>query len=153
MASNRKHTPTDASRARVEVATACGMTLSDVAKLLDVNEMTVQRHYKRELTLGVQKATLMVAQQLYRTAAGQNPAADEKTKLQAQLAWLKMRGGWTEGPTVAVNVNNGNTMTVDARTIDGASLRRNMRALPDATLRTIADALDGLLPVPRDDDT
>lgn len=139
------HRVTDASRARVETAIACGLTQPETARLIGVSLSTLLERYPDELALGAQKANMVVAQQLYRVASGRNKKADVRTQVQASIAWLKMRGGaaWQEGPAVVVNAGTNANVDVKAVLV-------NLQHLPDDELRGLADALAKVLPAPDD---
>lgn len=84
------HEPTDESRKQVETMAAMGIRQDAMATILDLDPKTLRKHYRRELDTGSTKATLKVAQSLFKQAVEQNNTA-------AQIFWMKARAGWREG--------------------------------------------------------
>ena len=69
-----------------------GIPQHEIAKLLRVAPHTLRKHYHAELRRGGIRATMRVAESLFRAAtAGEGHAA-----LVACIFWLKCRAGWRE---------------------------------------------------------
>lgn len=68
-----------------------GITVEEIARVLDCNISVLYRHYKYELDTGHIKANSMVAQSLYQKALGSGNGA-----VAACIFWLKVRAGWVE---------------------------------------------------------
>ena len=75
----------------VETMASHGITVEDIARVLDINISTLYVHYKYELDTGHIKANSMVAQSLYQKALGNGNGA-----VAACIFWLKVRAGWVE---------------------------------------------------------
>ena len=85
------HVPTDRDRRQVEVMTGLGLTQEQIGKILGVSEDTLQRHYADEITNGVAKANVQVAQNLFNIATSRDSGA-----VAAAIFWMKTRGKWRE---------------------------------------------------------
>jgi hypothetical protein len=138
------YVPTERARGRVQAFAACGVPVARIALVLDISEDTLKAHYARELEVSADEANQCVAQGLFVSATDAN--MDPRVRLQAQIAWLKMRAGWSDKSDEAVRVNvTGQNVTVDAST---KVLAANVQALDDASLKTLTDVLARLLPPP-----
>ena len=141
------------ARAQVEAYASVGIAREHVASLMGVSEDTLTKHFERELANAATVANAVVARQLYRHAAntddkgrpGKGTTA-ANVQVQAAVAWLKMRAGWRDKSDEAPRVNvTGTNITVDAST---KVIEANVKALDDATLKTLTDTLARLLPEP-----
>jgi hypothetical protein len=75
-------------RRLVEQTVATGLTLEQVAHVLDLHTETVKKHYQKEIDTGTEKAISLLARSLYRKAIrGDTVAA---------LFWLKSRAKWRD---------------------------------------------------------
>ena len=84
------HDPTEETRKQVETMAAMGIRQDAMSSILDIDPKTLRKYYRRELDTGSTKATLKVAQSLFKQATEQNNTA-------AQIFWMKARAGWREG--------------------------------------------------------
>lgn len=138
----KAHKPDDATRGKVEAYVACGTTEAEIAGILKIGLTTLKKHYARELQLGQALANAKVARGLFDLAT--NEKHGPSARVQASVAWLKMRAGWRDKSDEAPRVNvTGTNVTVDASV---KVLQANVRALDDATLTTLNEALARLLP-------
>lgn len=136
------YVPTERTRGRVQAFAACGVPLARIALVLDVSEETLTTHYARELAVSADEANQVVAQGLFVSATDEK--MDPRVRLQAQIAWLKMRAGWTDRSDGAPRVNvTGTNVTIDAST---KVLAQNVKGLDDASLKALTDVLAKLLP-------
>lgn len=139
------------ARAQVQAYASVGIAQEHIASLMGVSEDTLVKHFTRELATAANAANAVVAQQLFRHAAntddkgrpGKGTTA-ANVQVQAAVAWLKMRAGWRDRSDEAPRVNvTGTNVTVDASV---KVLQANVKALDDATLTTLNEALARLLP-------
>lgn len=82
-----KHVPTDDMRSKVEGLTAVGIRRVDLADVLGVSTNTLERHYARELRVGLVKANAKVAETLFNKAIN-----GDTTSI---IFWLKTRARWS----------------------------------------------------------
>ena len=81
--------PTEEQRRTVRAMSGFGIPQADIATLLEIDDKTLRKHFRRELDRGSIEATVKVAQTLYQMAtSGQNTAA--------AIFWMKARAGWRE---------------------------------------------------------
>lgn len=138
----KAHKPTDELRGKVEAYIACGVSEPEIASILKIGLTTLKKHYAREIALGRPLANARVARSLFELATNEKhgPAA----RVQASVAWLKMRAGWTDRSDEAPRVNvTGTNVTIDAST---KVLAQNVKGLDDASLKALTDVLAKLLP-------
>lgn len=140
----KAHKPDDATRGKVEAYVACGVTEPEIAAILKIGLTTLKKHYARELQLGQALANAKVARGLFDLAT--NAAYGPSARVQASVAWLKMRAGWRDRSDEAPRVNiTGTNVNVDASV---KVIEANVKTLDDATLKTLTDTLARLLPEP-----
>lgn len=84
-----KHKATRAKRRLVERATAGGMTQEEIAKILEITEPTLRKHYRAELDKGLPTANQKVIDTAFRLAT------DGKHE-RMTMFWLKTRLKWSE---------------------------------------------------------
>ena len=89
--SRHPHEPTEKDRKTVETMVSYGISPLDIARVLDIQVMTLYKHYRFEMETGQTKANSMVAQSLYQKALGNGNGA-----VAACIFWLKVRAGWVE---------------------------------------------------------
>jgi hypothetical protein len=83
------YSPTEEQRRTVRAMSGFGIPQADIATLLDIDDKTLRKHFRRELDRGSIEATVKVAQTLFQMAtSGQNTAA--------AIFWMKARAGWRE---------------------------------------------------------
>ena len=81
--------PTDEQRRTVRAMSGFGIPQADIATLLEIDDKTLRKYFRREIDRGSIEATAKVAQTLFQMAtSGQNTAA--------AIFWMKARGGWRE---------------------------------------------------------
>lgn len=89
-----KYVPNDEQRNLVAIAAASGMRQSDIARALAVDEKTLRKHFKDELTYGHDKVMASVKMTAYQMAlSGQQPSMT--------IFVLKTQGGWRETVNLA----------------------------------------------------
>lgn len=144
--SAKAHKPTPEVRAKVEAYVACGTSVAGIAMILGIGEATLKRHYKRELGLGHVLANARVARSLFDLAT--NEKHPPSARVQASVAWLKLRAGWKEASDDAPRLNvTAQNVNIDAST---KVLAQNVRNLDDDALRQLTEMLGRLLPAPDD---
>lgn len=80
--------PTAEQRQQVEMYSAVGLTQAQIAELVGCSVDTLDRHFRRELDLGLAKANAKVAGTLFNKAMqGDNACL---------IFWLKTRARWKE---------------------------------------------------------
>lgn len=109
MSQGKRHRPTDETRAFAEKMGGLGLPHAQIARLMDLSEETLRKHYAADLERGASSATANVAGALYRAAMEGNTTA--------QIFWLKVRAKWRERQDIAV------TLT-DVQQADDATLAR-----------------------------
>lgn len=133
----KAYKPTDADRVRVETYVACGTPLGTIARILGIGETTLKAHFRDEIELGSDKANAQVASALFRNATNRGERGSPgnvppAVQVQAQVAWLKMRAGWSDKSDSAARVQVN---------VAGGNVQVNVEALAGEDL----DVLEGLL--------
>lgn len=82
------HEATEKTQNQVFVMAAAGTKHDIIAKILQINQKTLKKHYKYQLDLGRAKANSLVVGALFNNAMSGN--------VTAQIFWLKTRAGWRE---------------------------------------------------------
>ena len=85
---HRPHTP---DAARVEALAGYGLSVGEIALVLDLEEAHVAESYRKALAAGRVKANTRVAENLFRKATGEGREA-----VTAAIFWLKTRARWKE---------------------------------------------------------
>jgi transposase len=86
--SRGKHVPTQERRNVVQHLAANGMTVDQIANVLDVNRSTVLRHYRTELDCAKDKLLALVTGKLVEKI--------HRGETAAIIFWLKTQAGWQE---------------------------------------------------------
>jgi DNA-binding XRE family transcriptional regulator len=68
---------------------AMGIPQEDMGKIVGVEAKTLRKHCRKQLDTGSIKATLKVAQSLFKQAT-------EESNTAAMIFWMKARAGWSE---------------------------------------------------------
>ena len=138
----KKYEATPELRGKVEAYVACGVRQDEIALVLGVAEATLRRYYARELEMGSTLANARVASGLFDLATNEKHPAP--ARVQASIAWLKMRAGWSDRSDDAVRLNvTATNVQIDAST---KVLHAEVRTLPDDALKTLTEVLGRLLP-------
>ncbi len=87
------HEPTKATRELVTLHTTIGTTQSILADMLEIDEKTLRKHYRKELDHSKAKANATVGGALFNKAVGGDTAA--------QIFWMKTQAGWRETHVIA----------------------------------------------------
>ena len=130
------HVKTPESAETVEMLAGNGITQSEIAEVLDINNATLWKHYREELVLGFHRANMAVASNLFAIATRKDGGS---ATVQAAIWWTKARMGWSEIRRVAA----------DVRTV-----QTSVRDMTDAELIQIiernagGDSVGGALPAP-----
>ena len=88
MAGRPKFAPTAEQHKFVLSMAACGFRHEDVARVLEISEPTLRKHFREELRQGAPTANRIIAQKLFEKA--------KDGDIVAILFWLKCRAGWKE---------------------------------------------------------
>jgi hypothetical protein len=88
---NQKHVPTDATRKMVLELTGFGLEQQSICSYLDINDDTLRKYYREEITIGKMQTNLRVLQTAYAKACSPDPRNNAMT-----IFWLKTRCGWRE---------------------------------------------------------
>lgn len=86
------HAPSKATRELVALHTTMGTTQETIARLIEIDEKTLRKHYRDELDLAKAKANATVGGRLYNKAIGGDTTA--------MIFWMKTQGGWREGQNI-----------------------------------------------------
>jgi hypothetical protein len=70
---------------------AYGIPELDIARVFDIDRMTLRKHYRHELETAHVEANAKVADNLFKIATGTGREA-----VTAAIFWLKVRAGWSE---------------------------------------------------------
>ena len=101
-----------------------GIPQADIATLLEIDDKTLRKHFRRELDRGSIEATAKVAQTLFQMAtSGQNTAA--------AIFWMKARAGWREKHELILSAKTPELMT-DEELLDEIARSRTARLTIDA---------------------
>ncbi len=89
MAGRKRHAPTSESRKTAESASGLGLPQAQICSLIgDIDEKTLRKHYRKELSDGKAKANGQVVKSLYSSAtSGDTTAA---------IWWTKTQLGWKD---------------------------------------------------------
>jgi hypothetical protein len=86
------HVPDAKSRAQVESMAGMGMRQERIAEVIGCDPKTLRKYYARDLRVGKTKASVNVANALYKMAT-------EDRVPSAAIFWLKAQEGWSDkGP-------------------------------------------------------
>jgi hypothetical protein len=89
-----EHVPTDKTREQVLSASGLGLPQVQIAALIGISDVTLRKHYEKELAVGKATASAQIAKSLYNKAvAGDTTAA---------IWWTKAQMGWGETNTTKV---------------------------------------------------
>ena len=96
--------PTDEQRRTVRGMSGFGIPQADIATLLEIDDKTLRKYFRRELDRGSIEATTKVAQTLFQMAtSGQNTAAS--------IFWMKARANWREKHELILSAKPAEEMT------------------------------------------
>jgi hypothetical protein len=90
------HQPSEQARKTVEAMASYGIRHEEIAAVLDMDDKTLRKYYRRELDIASTKANAMVAQTLFGIATDRN---HPKCATSA-IFWLKTRAKWREAPAI-----------------------------------------------------
>lgn len=96
---NHKHQPTPETRKIVESGSGLGLPHESIAVLLDIDDKTLRKWYKKELATGKAKAHNNIAKTLYKKAMG-----GDTTSL---IWWTKTQMRWSETVKQEISAPNG----------------------------------------------
>jgi hypothetical protein len=85
------HQPTEQLRSQIESLAGLGIRREDIARLFQISENTLRKHYRAEIVRGSVMANANVAKSLYRKAVGSGPLS-----VSTGIFWMKTRGGWRD---------------------------------------------------------
>lgn len=89
-----EHVPTDKTREQVLSASGLGLPQVQIAALIGISDVTLRKHYEKELAVGKATASAQIAKSLYNKAvSGDTTAA---------IWWTKAQMGWGETNTTKV---------------------------------------------------
>jgi AraC-like DNA-binding protein len=107
--------PTDAQRALVENAAAFGLTQADIAEQLKIDEKTLRKHFRDELSGGKFKVDMTAGKTLVELMKSR----DERVRLEAAKYYTARRMGWKEtNVNEQVGKDGGPIETKDVSAID-----------------------------------
>jgi AraC-like DNA-binding protein len=87
-----EYEPTADQRALVESASAFGLTQADIAEQLKIDEKTLRKHFRDELSSGKFKVDMTAG----KTVAELMKSRDERVRLDAAKYYTARRMGWKE---------------------------------------------------------
>jgi AraC-like DNA-binding protein len=110
-----EYEPTDAQRALVENAAAFGLTQADIAEQLKIDEKTLRKHFRDELSGGKFKVDMTAGKTLVELVKSR----DERVRLEAAKYYTARRMGWKEtNVNEQVGKDGGPIETKDVSAID-----------------------------------
>lgn len=83
--------PDDKTSKQVSLMAGIGLTHDQIAKIMQVSDETLRKHYKKELETSKSLLNMQVANNLFRIAT-----SNEKGAVSAAIFWMKTRAGWRE---------------------------------------------------------
>jgi hypothetical protein len=126
-----EYEPTDSQRALVENAAAFGLTQADIAQQLGIDEKTLRKHFREELSGGKFKVDMLAG----KTVTELMKSRDERVRLDAAKYYTARRMGWKEtNANEQVGKDGGPIETKDVSAIDVIRAR-----IADASARLAAD--------------
>jgi len=88
MAQGKLYKPKEDDRKKVQAMVSFGITLENIAKIMEVTQKTLTKHFKNEIDTAHDRAVSAVAGKLYQKAmSGDNTC---------MIFYLKTRGKWRE---------------------------------------------------------
>lgn len=90
-----RFTPTKEHRAQVLAMTGYGIPQAEIAVMLEIDNKTLRKYFRRELDTGMTEANVRVAKALWENAVRHNHAG-------AQIWWTKARMGWKDAQDINV---------------------------------------------------
>jgi predicted component of type VI protein secretion system len=119
------HKPTEDQRRQVAVMAELGLRQDEMARIMQISEPTLRKHYDVELTSAKSILNSQVANNLFRIAT----SSDHKGAVTAAIFWMKTRAKWKE--TIDLSSEDG-TMTpkagLDVSKLSVETLTEIMRA-------------------------
>jgi hypothetical protein len=105
-----EYVPSQAQRDLAETLSGYGIPQDDIARLVGVSLMTLHKHFREELDVGMAKANAFVAANMFKMATGDGPHAGRMA-----MFWAKARMGWREVPQESVVTVRTEDASVDDR--------------------------------------
>lgn len=104
-----RHEVTEYTRNQVKLMVASGLANYQIAKIMQMDQKTLKKHYEHELEVGLDDLIGKVGTKLIMTALSDKPNA-----LSAQQYFLSRRGKglWTENKSIEVSGPNGGAISV-----------------------------------------
>jgi len=93
--------PDEKSRKQIMLMAGIGLTHDQIAKIMEISDETLRRHYKHELATAKTMLNTQVAGNLFSIATSK----DHKNAVTAAIFWLKTQGKWKE--TIDVSNDDG----------------------------------------------
>jgi hypothetical protein len=135
MRGQKPHIPTEEIRKKVDAMAGYGVPQMLIARVLNISNNTLRKHYLEELETASIRANTAVAQSLFRKATGDGPQS-----VTAAIFWAKTRMGWkepaTEADSEALLGKKARQAIAAAAVIDGNSEWGDDLA-PQASLRNV----------------
>ena len=86
------HKPTEDQRRQVAVMAELGLRQDEMARIMEISEPTLRKHYEIELSSAKSILNSQVANNLFRIATSE----DHKGAVTAAIFWMKTRAKWKE---------------------------------------------------------
>ena len=106
--SRNPHEPTDALRKEVSSLTSFGVTQSEIADYLGVDDKTLRKYYRDELTKSAIRANAAVARVLFEKAVVQKETV-------AAIFWAKTRMRWSDRVNLEITGKDGNAVEIETK--------------------------------------
>lgn len=99
--------PTKDQRTLVGIMAGCGFKHELIAERIGIDDKTLRKHFREELTEGKSAANAIVAQSLFKKATG-----DGSQSVTAAIFWMKTQAGWKETTVSELSGTNGAPLVV-----------------------------------------
>ena len=138
-----EYMPTDAERSLVENAAAFGLTQAEIATQLNIDEKTLRKHFRDELSSGKFKIDMTAGKTLVELMKSR----DERVRLDAAKYHTARRMGWKE---TNVNEHVGRSHAVipghaNAAQRDSPSRQAQPKAMPTMCTGTVRATEAGIM--------
>lgn len=115
------HAPTPETLAQVIALARFGIRQDEIAAYIGIDPKTLRKHYRQELDVAMTDTNVKVASSLFKNAT-------EKNNVQAQMFWMKTKGGWKDTSAVEVSSPDG---SMSPKSVDSTLVQSLVNKLTD----------------------
>lgn len=109
-----QYEPTAKDRSMVEAMASVGISHVAIAKIMNISDTTLRKHFREELDNAESKANAKVAGHLFRQATKDDPKS-----IPAAIFWCKTRMRWSEKHDIELTGKDGGAIKTEV-TIDAS---------------------------------